>query len=72
MRQPVLGVRVEHWQPLDLADIDPVVHDDHAVGVDAVVLEDLADRVGGREKQIDLPVLPLRERMPLQMEIHAA
>ena len=71
VRQPELGVDVDGRQPADLGDIDAVVHDDDLIGRDAVVHEDVADGVRRGDEEIDLPVLPPRERVLLQVKVDA-
>ena len=68
----VLGVNVDGWQILDPLDVDPVVNDDDAGGIDAIVDEDVANGAGRGDESLHLPVLPLRERMPLEVKVHAA
>ena len=53
-------------------DIDAVVDDVDAAGRNAILDKNVLDRPRRRDETIDLPVLPLRERVRLQVKIDTA
>ena len=72
VRQPELDVDVERRQPLDLGDVDAVVHHVRpARAGNAVVDEDVANGARRGDEARHLAILPARERVAAQVEVHA-
>jgi len=72
VREPERFVHVDRRRSDDVIDVDAVVHGHGVIGGHAVGEEHLPDRFGRRDEAVDLPVLPSRERIALQMEVDAA
>ena len=72
VRQPERGVRVDDGRAIDGVDVHAVVHDLDLIAGDAVLFEDRGDEPGRRDEDVDVAVLPAREGVSLQMEVHAS
>ena len=64
-------MQIDRRTVLDLLDVDAVVDDIDAAGWNAILDQNVLDRPRRRDEAIDLPVLPLRERVRLQVKIDA-
>ena len=71
MRQPERFVNVDRRRGVDVIDVDAFVHRDRSVGRHAVADQHLPDGVRRGDEAVDLPVLPARKRIRLEMEVDA-
>ena len=69
MRQPQRFVHVDGGRRGNVRDIDALVHRHRAIGRHAVGDQHAPDRLGRGDEAIDLPVLPSRQRVVLQMKV---
>ena len=64
-------MRVDLRDLVDLRDVDALVHDRDPIRCDAVLRDHVGDQRRGADPDVDLVVLPAREGVALQMEVHA-
>ena len=53
-------------------DVDALVHGNDLLASDAVPHQQIADGLGRRDEEIDLSILPSRERIALEVKVHSA
>jgi hypothetical protein len=71
VREPELPAQIGGGDVRDAVHVDAIVHDGDARARDAVGREDVGNRLGRRDEAGNLPVLPARERVFLQVEVDA-
>ena len=68
--EPELSVKIGRFGSIHAFDIDAFVNGDRAGAGHTISDQHLTDRFGRADEGVHLPVLPARERVPLEVKIH--